>query len=120
MAQPVPASRLMPSLIDRLTDSESMGGATAGYGFKQMIDSVRVDLEDLLNTRRSCGALDPSFAEVESSIVAYGLPELNEYAGASPEHARKLEAAIVKTINRFETVLELTTGKASVKAVEQR
>lgn len=154
----VAANRLMPSILDRLIDPESMGGGVAGYGFKQMINSVRVDLEDLLNTRRSCGVLDPSFEELETSIVAYGLPELNEYNGTSPEQVQKLERAIVQIINRFEprlrrvrarvilgkdhgaiavnfhidaelnvdpapevgfeTILELTTGKARVTAKE--
>ena len=43
----------MPSVLDRLIDPDSDGTAwQRGYGVEQMIDAVRRDLEDLLNTHR--------------------------------------------------------------------
>jgi type VI secretion system protein ImpF len=158
MTPSIPANRLMPSLIDRLVDPECMGGVVAGYDLRKMIDSVRVDLEDLLNTRRSSGEVDKAFERVRHSIVAYGLPDLNAFNGTSKEQCQKLAAAIATIIERyeprlrnisvrlvkgsahnsvavsfhidaklnvdpapevgFETVLELSSGKASVTAAE--
>jgi type VI secretion system protein ImpF len=116
MTPTVPASRLMPSLIDRLTDPESMGGVVAGYDLKKMIDSVRVDLEDLLNTRRTSGYELPGYEEVSKSIVAYGLPDLNAFNGTSQEQCEDLGRAIAAVIIRYEPRLrkirvKMTTGK---------
>ena len=45
---------LMPSILDRLIDPDSAGtDARRGYGLTQMLEVIRRDLEDLLNTRQS-------------------------------------------------------------------
>ena len=41
-----------------------------------MVDVVRRDLEDLLNTRQSSHGVPAEFDEVQRSIVAYGMPDL--------------------------------------------
>jgi type VI secretion system protein ImpF len=157
MAAPPVPTRMMPSLIDRLTDAQSMGGGLAGYDFQRMVDSVRSDLEDLLNTRRTfdAAAIKP-FPETAKSIAAYGLPDLNLYNGTSRENVTELGRVVAAIIQRheprlrnvrvrmvvgkehgsvavryhidaelnvdpspeigFETVLELSSGKATVQA----
>jgi type VI secretion system protein ImpF len=143
----------LPSLLDRLTDPDSMGGLVAGYDPREMMDAVRADLEELLNTRRTTVDVPPEFEQVRHSIVTYGLPDLAGFNAASAGHAADLARIIADIITRneprlirvkvtvsreatptrsvrfhidaalnmdpapevgFETVLELTSGRATV------
>ncbi|HEX5271050.1 MAG TPA: type VI secretion system baseplate subunit TssE [Gemmataceae bacterium] len=146
---------LMPSLLDRLIDPDSGGTAwQQGYSVAQMIDAVRSDLEDLLNTRQSFHDVPAEFRETVRSSLTYGLPDLATMrAGTAAERAR-IGTLLEELISRFEprlrgvrvtlvqterdtdrrvsfhidarlavepapevgfvTVLELTTGQASV------
>src|SRR6516162_9749390 len=62
MAQLDLPSALAPSLKDRLFDPDSMGTKDRpGYTLRQILDSVREDLEDLLNTRRAHELPDARF-----------------------------------------------------------
>ena len=146
---------LMPSLKDRLLDPDSMGTrGWPGYGLQQILESVRDDLEELLNTRRSHRVLETEYAELAHSIVTYGLPDLSsidtstsgkrEEIGRIMEkiitlHERRLRnvrATMVKSRGvdltatfhidaelrvdpappvAFETIVELTTGHASIR-----
>ena len=75
--------RLTPSLFDRLTVADPDGQPAPGWGYdhRQMLDAVRRDLEELLNTRQPDPP--PEFPEVARSVVAYGLPDLSSVGGAS-------------------------------------
>jgi type VI secretion system protein ImpF len=145
----------MPSLKDRLFDPDSMGTrGRPGYTLRQIIDSVRDDLEDLLNTRRSFSVPETKYAEVARSIVNYGIPDLISLGAATPSkqeevahiieeiitlheprlrnvrarlvRARALELRVLFHVDAelrvdpcpavaFETVVELTTGHASIR-----
>jgi type VI secretion system protein ImpF len=155
MAQPGLPSTLLPSLKDRLLDPESMGArGQLGYTLQEIFASVRDDLEDLLNTRRSFLVLGPHYAEVARSIVTYGLPDLAsidtstlgkreelgrimaEIITLHEPRLRNVRASMVKgraldltalfhidaelrldpaPAVAFETVVELTTGHASIR-----
>src|SRR5260370_20852010 len=85
MAQLDLPATLMPSLKDRLLDPESMGTrGRPGYSMRQILDSVREDLEELLNTRRSFQVLETQYAEVPRSIVTYGLPDVTSLVASTP------------------------------------
>jgi type VI secretion system protein ImpF len=145
----------MPSLKDRLFDPDSMGTrGRPGYTLRQIIDSVRDDLEDLLNTRRSFSVPETKYTEVARSIVNYGIPDLISLGAATPSkqeevahiieeiitlheprlrnvrarlvRARALELRVLFHVDAelrvdpcpavaFETVVELTTGHASIR-----
>lgn len=161
MPPPEPGHRLMPSLLNRLTDPDSMGTTSApGYDDRDMMLAVRADLEELLNTRLTAVNVPPEFAEVRGSIVTYGLPDLVTFNGTSADHCAELARAITAVIGRyeprlrnvrvtvvrgkaadprsarfhieaalnvdpapevgFETVLELTTGRATVNTDGER
>ena len=78
MAQVDSKQPLLPSMLDRLIDPESAGTAwRRGYGIHQMIDAVRRDLEDLLNTRQSHQGMPEEFVELQRSIATYGLPDFS-------------------------------------------
>ncbi len=67
---------LLPSLLSRLLDPESMHSADGGYHLREMIDAIRFDLEDLFNTRQSGVVVGRKYPELQNSIVTYGLPDL--------------------------------------------
>ena len=94
-----PSQGLMPSILDRLVDPLSAGtDARRGYSLQQMLEMIRRDLEDLLNTRQTNMGLPPQLTRVAKSIMSYGLPDLTTFTvtsiAARQEMARKLESII--------------------------
>jgi type VI secretion system protein ImpF len=117
MAQLDLPSALMPSLKDRLLDPDSMGTRDhPGYSLGQVLESVRDDLEELLNTRRAYGLPATRYAELARSIATYGLPDLTSIDGSSPagldEIGRILEKIIALHEPRLRNV-RATLVKAS-------
>ena len=155
MAQPDLPTTLLPSVKDRLLDPDSMGTREQpGYSLQQIIDSVREDLEELLNTRRSHGILETQYPELARSIATYGMLDLASVDSSSPgkqeaigriiekiitlhePRLRNVRATFVRTRAfelrvvfhldaelrvdpappvAFETVLELSTGHATIR-----
>jgi type VI secretion system protein ImpF len=150
---------MMPSILDRLIDPDSGGGtAEEGYSVEEMIEAVRRDLEELLNTRQTNAGIPAAFTEVHDSIVGYGLPDLVSLNAVTEMEREEIGSVIANTVARheprlknvsvtllqtggeasrvlqfhieaqldvdpspevgFETVLELTTGQASIKRKE--
>ncbi len=145
----------MPSLKDRLFDPESIGTkGQPGYSLRQIIDSVREDLEDLLNTRRSFDLLVSQYTELIRSVATYGMPDLASMGGSTNAKQHEIGNIIEKIITlheprlsnvrvqlvksraldlrvlfnidaelrvdsappvTFDTVVELTTGHASIR-----
>ena len=102
-----PNQGLMPSLVDRLIDPSSGGTAwRRGYGVEQMMEAVRRDLEELLNTRQSTAGLPAEFPEVHNSIIGFGLPDLTNLAAYTDEQRAEVGRLIEAAINRFEPRLK--------------
>jgi len=113
MAQPNLPPSLLPSLKDRLLDPDSMGTkAQPGYSLIEILESVRDDLEELLNTRRSHNVEEKEFPEVVRSIVTYGLPDLAALGAASLGKQDAIGKIIEKTIETHEP--RLRNVRASV------
>jgi type VI secretion system protein ImpF len=94
---------LKPSIIDRLIDPDSDGTSwRRGYNIEQMIDAVRMDLEDLLNSHQGDQHIPEEFVEVRKSIVAYGLPDLLSYQSSGPSGIRRIGEAIEVAISLSE------------------
>jgi len=109
-----PSQGLMPSLVDRLIDPLSAGtDARRGYSLSQMLEVIRRDLEDLLNTRQTNMGLPVELTRVSRSIMSYGLPDLTTFtvnsAGAREEMARKLEIIIAQHEPRLKDIRVLLT-----------
>ena len=103
MAQIDLPTGLMPSLKDRLFDSDSMGTPDKpGYTLPQFIESVREDLEDLLNTRRSFATLKREYAELARSVLTYGLPDLGSMDTSTPGKREEIVQVIEKIITTHE------------------
>lgn len=108
-----------PSVFDRLIDPESAGTSDrSGYTERELITSVRRDLEDLLNTRR------PTFYElgianlpqVRNSVVGYGLPDFANLRGMTEEMRQMIGREIAEAIAVFEP--RLTDIEVTVKDSE--
>lgn len=96
----IPAEQgLKPSILDRLIDPNSAGTAwRPGYGLNQVLDVLRRDLEELLNTRQTArGPLG-----LQRSIYAYGLPDLTSFEAITPQQREELGKALGNTIAHFE------------------
>jgi type VI secretion system protein ImpF len=120
MSRVDPQQGLMPSLLDRLVDRSTEGTAwRRGYGLEQMVEAVRRDLEDLLNTRQSHTGLPEGCTEVERSVVGYGLPDLTSLNAITREQRKEIGRVLEAAIARFEprlcdpraTLLEPEAGK---------
>ena len=102
MAVKLHARILQPSLIDRLIDLEPENRKEApgsqSQSLRQLKDSVRRDLEWMLNTRRTPVEPSARAKELLRSSFCYGLPDLTGMAldtvQARGELARILETAI--------------------------
>lgn len=72
--------KLRPSILDRLLDDAPHDQSERDPGqhqlIKQLRDSVRRDLESLLNTRYHIIKPPDNLHEVDKSLLNYGLPDL--------------------------------------------
>ena len=106
---------LLPSLKDRLLDPDCMGTADRpGYSLEQLVASVRADLEELLNTRRSAAILKSRFRELAKSVASYGLPDLASMDTTTPGKREELGRVIEEIITLHEPRLR------KVKATMQK
>jgi type VI secretion system protein ImpF len=95
--------KLMPTILDRLVDPEMVGaGAHWGYTISQMVDAVRRDLEDLMNTRQSHQGLGEEFVETHRSIVTYGLPDFTSINARRTKSVEEMGEMIESIIMLFE------------------
>jgi type VI secretion system protein ImpF len=94
---------LMPSILDRLIDPDAGGTRwKRGYSLTEMVDAVRRDLEDLLNTRQSHLGLPKEYTELHNSIFAYGLPELTSLNSFTTVQRAEIGRVIEAIVARFE------------------
>jgi len=106
VAELTPRERLLPSLLDRLTDDnrESVSEARERRAetMLQLRSAALRDLEHLLNTSNIESELDLSeYPELEGSVINYGLPNLSGKTVTSVDLGL-LESNIRKAIQSFE------------------
>lgn len=112
---------LMPSMVDRLIDPDSAGTVwRRGYSVEQMINVVRRDVEDLLNTRQTQQGIPDELVEVHHSLACYGLPDIAGFEAISPQQQEAIGRAIESVVSKFEprlkevraTLTKATDGKS--------
>jgi type VI secretion system protein ImpF len=101
---------ILPSLLDRLIDDEPDNSEEPLSRRFQDIDELKQavarDLEAMLNTRREAlEELPAEFAEVNRSLLVYGLPDFTSLNLLGSQRDR-LRRAIENTITTFEPRLE--------------
>jgi len=103
---------LRPSILDRLIDDDPYikveGEKDKHQQLKELRNSVRRDLENLLNTRYRMVEPATNLEQLETSLLNYGLPDLATINitdnDKKKEFTRKLEKILRDYEPRFKTV----------------
>lgn len=101
------------SLVDRLSledsdardeaqDQPYVDKARSRDAVRRYKDSVKRDLEWLLNTRRTLDYRMDRYSQIESSVYAYGLPDITSVNIGSVNEQRKLVDLMKETLRLFE------------------
>ena len=97
---------LIPSLLDRLIDSEPDVSTeplwSRSHTLGQLKESVRRDLENLLNTRQTRTDLFRQSSETAKSVLTYGVPDFTAQGMDSSHEQERLKEAIEQAIRSFE------------------
>jgi type VI secretion system protein ImpF len=108
--------RITPSVIDRLLDFEPQMSQEAAKSrsksLRELKQSVRRDLEWLLNTRCYPEDVDENLAEVLKSVVFFGLPDFTAVSAKSHVEQKRLRQALETAIRNFEPRLYRFNGDA--------
>ena len=94
------------SILDRLIDyepgvsREPVQNRLADY--RQLMASVRRDLENLLNTKNFVSSLAAEYKELQNSLFVYGLPDFTSQNPKSPTVRDQLRQEVEMAISRFE------------------
>ena len=98
--------KLRPSILDRLLDDEPHNQTEQDPGqhqlIKQLRNSVRRDLESLLNTRYNVVKPPDDLYEVEKSLLNYGLPDLATINITDAKKRDEFTATLQKTLEEYE------------------
>ena len=94
------------SLLDRLVDEQPLSPvdpqSTWAQSVNELKDSVRRDLEWLLNTRRVVQPAPEAFGEVCHSLYHYGLPDISSLSADAPHTELRLMRQVEEAVRLFE------------------
>lgn len=98
--------QITPSVLDRLIDYEPQlsrePAASRHKSLRQLKQSVRRDLEWLLNTRQEITEVLPEMRELRNSLAVYGLKDFSTVNVKSQNGQNRLRQAIEAAITTFE------------------
>ncbi len=104
--RPKSDQELTASVLDRLMDEDPETTSEARRGHAQVLrelrQSVRRDLENLLNTRYRCTSWPPDLSQLDDSLVNYGIPDFTAAGCDAGEDSSWLLDAIQFAIRTFE------------------
>jgi len=104
--------KLRPSILDRLFDNDPNNNVEIDpdqhQKLKELRNSVRRDLENLLNTRYRMIEPESEYIEIQTSLLNYGLPDLAT-VNISDKEKRKdfiqhMEMVLIEYEPRFKSV----------------
>lgn len=97
---------LRPSILDRLLDDEPHIQVEADKNrhqhLRELRNSVKRDLENLLNTRYRMVEPPEEFTQLELSLLNYGLPDLATVNIADTEKKRNFTRLLEKILRDYE------------------
>lgn len=106
MARVDKKKKLRPSVLDRLFDNETHNRAERDPDHHQLLrelrNSIRRDLEFLLNTRFYISEPPDEFPELNKSLLNYGLPDLASINIIDIEKRNEFAKKLEQTLNYFE------------------
>ncbi len=98
--------RITPSIVDRLLDFEPRVSSEApksrSQSLRELKQSVRRDLEWLLNTRHTADKIPEGLEEVNRSIASYGLPDFTGLSSKNSDDRKSLIRSIETALRTFE------------------
>jgi type VI secretion system protein ImpF len=102
--------RIMPSVLDRLIDYEPELSReplkSRSKSLRELKQSVRRDLEWLLNTRCHTEDMAEGLKEVGESLFTYGLSDFSSLSDKNPGDQKVLRSAIETALRNFEPRLQ--------------
>lgn len=103
----VPNDRpLLPSLLDRLIDTEPHRKTETPMNRTQVLQQMKLsvgrDIQALLNTRCRATSWPKALEQIDKSLFAYGVPDCVGINTGSREQQEILRRMIVKSIETFE------------------
>lgn len=105
MSDPLKQKSLMPSIFDRLQgdfDDQNIARGGTGFNLSRLKQSVRIDLENLLNTRWRCTDWPNNLEELENSLINYGIPDFTGSNMSNSDHRESFRRVVEMAIRRFE------------------
>ena len=97
---------ITPSLVDRLIDLDPRSAAEAPksrfQSLRDLKQSVRRDMEWLLNARSVAYDIDEQMEELNRSLAVYGLPDFTGVGVMDPGEQDRMTISIKKAIELFE------------------
>jgi type VI secretion system protein ImpF len=116
--------RVTLSVLDRLVDYEPEKSREAAMSrtksLRYLKDTVKRDLEWLLNTRQSAGKLPPNLKELNKSLAAYGLPDFSNVGLKNDGDRNRLSRALEAVIEIFEPRLKDVTVSLEPRGETER
>lgn len=104
---------MIPSVLDRLLDDEPTlthePAKSRSQVLRELKQSVRRDLENLLNTRRRPGGWAGHLEELELSLVNYGIPDISSTDFGSAESRQQFRRTMESVIRHFEPRFQSVT-----------
>jgi type VI secretion system protein ImpF len=116
--------RVTPSVLDRLLDFEPKSQQEApksrSRNLRELKQSVRRDLEWLLNTRCYPEDIDENLEEVFKSVLVYGLPDITGVSAKNHLEQKRLTRALETAIKTFESrFIDLKVTLEPVSSVDK-
>ena len=106
MARVDKKKKLRPSILDRLLDDEPDNQHEVDLGqhqkLKQLRNSVRRDLENLMNARFRVMEPNEEFQELDNSLLNYGLPDLATINITDLDKRKEFTSKMEKILKGFE------------------
>jgi type VI secretion system protein ImpF len=102
--------RITPSVLDRLLDDRPEetreAPASRQTSLRLLKQSVRRDLEWLLNTRSEPGGLPEELVELNRSLACFGMPDFTSWNVRGGMDQETLRRSIEEAVAKFEPRLE--------------
>jgi type VI secretion system protein ImpF len=106
MPRPTPEFSVTLSVLDRLLDNEPKNSTevqmTRAQSVRQLKESLRRDLEWLLNTRRIAVPPEDALRELNRSVYVFGLPDFTGYKMSTPAEQTRLLRRLELAVKLFE------------------
>ena len=111
MFKPIPSeSQLLPSLLDRLLDDHPEESREPAWRDVQVVRVLKAslcrDLQNLLNAHRLLATIPEAYAELKTSLLNYGLPDLQSMEVREDHDLGLLCRLIEESIQVFEPRLQ--------------